>query len=99
MNESVLDLAKSICEEYVDEILIDDENFTILIYVSKEFYSPICVRLAQLNFVEFFKYKKEDSLVVCYQLLHDDLEEYEFIDEADGFFDEDDEDDGQRFID
>ena len=82
-----LDLAKSICEEFCDTIIMDPENGSILLYVPKKFYAPICTRLAKLEFLEFFKQKKGKYIVVCLQFMFENEEDTEM------YFEDDDDDD------
>ena len=58
--DDALDLAKSICEEFCDTIIVDPENGSILLYIPRKFYAPICNRLGNLEFLEFFKQKYKD---------------------------------------
>lgn len=84
-----LDLAKSICEEFCDTIIMDPENGSILLYVPKKFYAPICTRLAKLEFCEVFKQKKRKYIVSCLQFMFDDVDTEIIIEEDD---DEEEED-------
>ena len=85
--EAVFSLAQSVCYEFCDDIIIDPENGSILLYIPKKFYAPVCNRLTKLDFVEIFKQKRRKYIVCCLQLLHDDLEETEI------YYDEDDDED------
>ena len=86
--EAVFSLAQSVCYEFCDSIIIDPENGSILLYIPKKFYAPVCSRLAKLDFVEIFKQKRRKYIVSCLQILVD-YEETEIITEE-----EDDDDDG-----
>lgn len=89
--KEALDLAKSICEEFCDTIIIDPENGSILLYIPKKYYGPVTSRLCKLEFVEIFKQKRRKYVVSCLQLLLDDMGETEIIIEEE---EDDDDDDG-----
>jgi len=89
MNDKTLDLARSICEEFCQNVLIDPENGSILMYIPKKYYGPITSRLVQLEFVEVFKQKRRKYIVSLMQLLVDGMEDLEISLE-----DEEDDDDG-----
>ena len=88
--KEALDLAKSICEEFCDTIIIDPENGSILLYVPKKFYAPISNRLGKLEFIEVFKQKKRKYIVSCLQFIFDDVDTEIIIEEED----DDEEEDG-----
>lgn len=77
--DKALDLAKSICEEFCDTIIVDKENGSILLYIPKKYYAPICGRLVKLDFVEVFKQKKRKYVVSCLQIMFEDSEDIEII--------------------
>ncbi len=85
MNLGHLDLVRSICEEFCDCVLVDEQNASFLIYVTKKYYQPLSSRLAQLDVVEIFRNKRRNKNVVLYQVLG--------MVEEDVFFEDDDEDD------
>ena len=89
MNDKTLDLARSICEEFCQNVLIDPENGSILMYIPKKYYGPITSRLVQLEFVEVSKQKRRKYIVSLMQLLVDGMEDLEISLE-----DEEDDDDG-----
>jgi len=71
MNQISVSLVRSICEEFCDCVLIDDQNLSLLVYVKKRFHQPLVSRLAQLGVVEVFKNKQKNKIVGLYQVLHD----------------------------
>ena len=85
MNTDLTDLVRSICEEFCDCILIDEDNQSFLIYVSKKWHQPLCSRLAQLDVVEIFRHKRKQKHVILFQMLHT-------LPEEDVFFEDDDDD-------
>jgi hypothetical protein len=87
LDESILDLAKSICEEYCCDTLTDSDNFSILSHIPKGYYPAICTRLSQIDFVEIFRHKTDKHIVALFQLMFEDMGEY-IVEE-----DEDSEDD------
>jgi|TARA_R100000005_G_C4999661_1_gene206429 hypothetical protein len=90
MNRLDSSLVRSICEEFCDCVLVDDQNLSFLVYVKKKFHQPLSSRLAQLDIVEIFKNIQKNKIVVLYQILRD-------IDPDDLFFDEDVEDEDGLF--
>jgi len=83
MNNDAVDLAKSICEEFCNTTLIDPENGSILLYIPKKYYSAICYRLINLDFIEIFKYKQKKYYVCLFQILTDLNEDIEVWDDED----------------
>ena len=89
MNASLTDLVRSICEEFCDCILIDEENQAFLIYVQKKWHQPLCSRLAQLDAVEVFRHKRRNKHVILFQM----LQGFPDVDPTDDIFFEEDDDD------
>lgn len=87
--DDALDLAKSICEEFCDTIIVDPENGSILLYAPKKYYAPICNRLGKLEFLEFFKQKRDKHIVTCLQLMFESKEDTEM------YFEDDDDDEDE----
>ena len=92
LDESILDLAKSICEEYCDDILADFDNYSILLYIPTKFYPALCTRLSQIDFLEIFRYKKEEHIVTLFQFIFDDMCEYIMEEDGEDYDDDDDDD-------
>jgi len=84
MNNETLQLAVSVCYEFCDSVLVDEENLSILIYVKKKYYGPITSRLIKLEFLEVFKQNRKNTTVSLLQLMTEDNEDIEIN------FDEDD---------
>ena len=91
MDQDLLKLAYSVCEEFCDTVILDPENGSILLYIPKKYYGPVSTRLGRLNFVEIFKQKRRKYIVTCLQVLVDLDEEIEWIED-------DDEDDDNGFL-